>query len=73
MGKELVALAVNLATNQRNAERFAQDEQLEQLINRAIKYNDTLLFKVCRNIAQYAPSTLEIFENYMEQYIHMAQ
>ena len=51
VGKELVALAVNLATNTRNAERFAQDEQLEELINRATKYNDTLLFKVCRNIA----------------------
>ncbi len=51
MGKELVALAVNLATNTRNAERFAQDEQLEELINRATKFHDTLLFKVCRNIA----------------------
>lgn len=73
VGKELVALAVNLATNTRNAERFAQDEQLEELINRAIKFNDTLLFKVCRNIAQFAPSTIETFEKYMEQYIYMAQ
>jgi len=72
VGKELVALAVNLATNTRNAERFAQDEQLEELINRAIKFNDTLLFKVCRNIAQFAPSTIETFEKYMEQYIYMA-
>ena len=68
-----MALAVNLATNTRNAERFAQDEQLEELINRAIKFNDTLLFKVCRNIAQFAPSTLETFEKYLEQYIYMAQ
>ncbi|CDW81512.1 kinesin-associated protein 3 [Stylonychia lemnae] len=73
VGKELVGLAVNLATNTRNAERFAQDEQLEELINRAIKFNDTLLFKVCRNIAQFAPSTLETFERYLEQYIMMAQ
>lgn len=38
VGKELVALAVNLATNTRNAENFAQEEQLEELINRATKY-----------------------------------
>jgi Kinesin-associated protein (KAP) len=66
VGKELIALAVNLSTNGRNAERFAQDEQLDELINRAIKFNDTLLFKVCRNIAQFAPSTLENFERYLE-------
>ena len=51
VGKELVGLAINLSTNTRNAERFAQDEQLEELINRAVKFNDTLLFKVSRNIA----------------------
>jgi hypothetical protein len=72
VGKELIALAVNLSTNGRNAERFAQDEQLHELINRAIKFNDTLLFKVCRNIAQFAPSTLDTFDRYLEQYIVMA-
>lgn len=72
VGKELVGLAINLATNTRNAEKFAQEEQLEELINRAMKYKDNLLFKVCRNIAQFAPSTLETFERYLEQYIHMA-
>mmetsp|Transcript_17910 Transcript_17910/g.12880 ORF Transcript_17910/g.12880 Transcript_17910/m.12880 type:complete len:107 (+) Transcript_17910:828-1148(+) len=51
VGKELVALAVNLATNSRNAERFAQEEQLVELIKRATKFQDTILFKVCRNIA----------------------
>jgi hypothetical protein len=65
-------LAVNLATNTRNAENFAQDEQLEELINRATKYYDTLLFKVCRNIAQFAPSTLDVFEKYLEHYIMLA-
>lgn len=73
VGKELVALAVNLATNPRNAERLSQDEQLEELLNRAIKYNDTLLFKVCRNIAQYSTQALETFEKYLETYILMSQ
>jgi len=35
VGKELVALAVNLTTNPRNAEIMAQDDQHEQLILRA--------------------------------------
>ena len=50
MGKELIALAVNLTTNPRNAELIAQDDQHRQLIERAFKFQDTLLFKVCRNI-----------------------
>ena len=37
-----------------------------------MKYNDTLLFKVCRNIAQFAPSTLETFEKYLEPFVVLA-
>ncbi len=73
VGKELVAFAVNLATNGRNAERLAQDDQLDELIQRAIKYNDTLLFKVLRNIVQFAPSTSEAYGKYLEHLITMAQ
>ena len=46
---------------------------MEELINRATKYNDTLLFKVCRNIAQFAPSTIEVFERFLPHYIMMAE
>lgn len=35
VGKELVALAVNLTINQRNAETLAVDDQVLELINRA--------------------------------------
>lgn len=51
IGKELVALAVNLTTNQRNADMMAGEGQLAQLIARASKYGDSLLFKCIRNIA----------------------
>jgi hypothetical protein len=62
IGKELIALAVNLTTNQRNADMLAQDGQLEELIARATKYGDTLLFKCIRNIAQFNPNSQPIFD-----------
>ena len=61
VGKELIALAVNLTTNQRNADMLAQDGQLDELIERASKYGDTLLFKCIRNIAQFNPNCHETF------------
>lgn len=51
VGKELIALAINLTTNQRNADMLAEKGQLTEMINRARKYGDTLLFKCIRNIA----------------------
>jgi hypothetical protein len=51
IGKELIGLAVNLASNLRNAEMLACDGQLDDLIARASKFGDTLLFKCIRNIA----------------------
>ena len=73
IGKELVALAVNLTTNQRNADMLAGDGQLEELIGRASKTGDALLFKCIRNIAQFNPNCLETFEQYLEQYAIMVQ
>jgi len=50
VGKELVALAVNLTINPRNAETLAADDQLQELIKRAKLHQDILLFKVIKNI-----------------------
>ena len=55
VGKELIALAVNLTSNQRNAEMLSTDGQLDEMIARASKFGDTLLFKCVRNIAQFNP------------------
>ena len=68
-----MALAVNLTTNPRNAELIAQEDQHRQLIERAFKFRDTLLFKVCRNVAQFHPPSLELLEEYMDRYIELAQ
>ncbi len=63
---------MNLTTNARNAERLAQEEQLEELIKRAMKYHDTLLFKVVRNIAQLSKTQQsETFESYLEHFVVM--
>jgi hypothetical protein len=51
---------------------MAQDDQHEQLILRAFQYRDTLLFKVCRNIAQFYPVSLDTLEKFMDRYIELA-
>lgn len=54
VGKELVAFAINLCTNARNAEIFADGKQLEALIKRALQHKDDLVLKLVRNIARSA-------------------
>ena len=67
IGKELIALAINLTTNKTNASLISQEDQLEALMQRAFKYNDVLLFRVIRNIAQFGPITnIDIYEKYMD-------
>ena len=73
MGKELIALAVNLTSNQRNAEMLSTDGQLDEMIARASKFGDTLLFKCIRNIAQFNPSCNETFVQHLEDYAMMVQ
>jgi len=49
---ELIALAVNLTQNKRNAELLCENQGLEKMINKALSTHDDLLFKVIRNISQ---------------------
>eukprot|EP00899_Mesostigma_viride_P023928 jgi/Mesvir1/471/Mv11346-RA.1 len=62
---ELIALAVNLTTNPRNAEVIIEGEGLELLLNRAMRLRDSLVFKVVRNISQH-----EELKTRFEPYIH---
>jgi len=74
IGKELIALAINLTTNKTNAALISQDDQLEALIERAFKCNDVLLFRVVRNIAQFGPVTnIDIYEKYMDKIIELTK
>lgn len=78
VGKELMAIAVNLTTNKKCADMFGQgklifkyitellyihiEHMLDSLFERAFKQGDILLFKMIRNISQFA-SDPEIHDN----------
>lgn len=51
--RELIALAVNLASLGRNAEIMAEGEGLKMLMARAKKTGDPILMKMIRNISQH--------------------
>ena len=73
VGKELIGLAVNLTTNQRNADMLAGEGQLDEMIARAKKFGDTLLFKCVRNIAQFNPNCSSQFASHLDEYATMVQ
>ncbi|XP_046844229.1 kinesin-associated protein 3-like isoform X2 [Xenia sp. Carnegie-2017] len=58
---ELVALAVNLAANKRNAQLICEGSGLRLLMKRAFKFKDPLLLKMARNISQHDGPTKEQF------------
>lgn len=58
---ELMALAVNLAANKRNAQLICEGAGLKLLMKRALKYRDPLLTKMIRNIAQHEGPTRALF------------
>ncbi|XP_058806309.1 kinesin-associated protein 3 isoform X2 [Phymastichus coffea] len=60
MYPELIALCVNLAINNRNAEMIVQNNRLKRLVEKAFKNQNALLMKIARNISQH-DSTKELF------------
>ena len=58
---ELVALAVNLAANKRNAQLICEGSGLKLLMKRAFKFKDPLLLKMARNISQHEGPTKQQF------------
>ncbi|OQR91603.1 kinesin-associated protein [Achlya hypogyna] len=59
VAKELMALAVNLSINARNAEMMTQTKGLEALVQRVLRTRDVLLMKCIRNISQWSYSVQE--------------
>ena len=51
--KTLIALAINLSNNARNAEIMAGDDTLNTLLSRLFQTKDVLLAKMLRNISQH--------------------
>lgn len=59
--KELIALGVNLAANERNSEKICENDGLNRLFLRLLKTEDSLLAKMLRNISQHE-STKKYFK-----------
>lgn len=59
--KYLIALAVNLAANKRNAQLMCENDGLRHLVERAFQYQDCLLLKMIRNISQHDGPTKILF------------
>ncbi|XP_050693388.1 kinesin-associated protein 3-like isoform X1 [Eriocheir sinensis] len=62
---ELMALAVNLSANKRNAQLICEGAGLKLLMKRALKYRDPLLMKMIRNIAQHEGPTRALFTEFV--------
>uniref|UniRef100_A0A1L8DUQ1 Putative kinesin associated protein kap n=1 Tax=Nyssomyia neivai TaxID=330878 RepID=A0A1L8DUQ1_9DIPT len=50
---DLIALAINLALNKRNAQIMIENNRLHNLMARAFKYQDALLMKMIRNVSHH--------------------
>lgn len=71
---ELIALAVNLTQNLRNAEILCQDGYLQMLMERALRIQDDLLFKILRNVSQVDNMQIKLmFKPYSENLVKMLQ
>lgn len=57
---ELVALGINLAINNKNAQLMVENNRLQGLIKIAFRNQDALVMKMIRNISQH-DSTKESF------------
>lgn len=75
---ELIALAVNLTQNQRNAEVLCetiagaeQSRGFDLLVQRALRYQDPLAFKVIRNLSQQDVNIKLKFKPYLPDLIHL--
>ena len=58
---EIMALAINLAANKRNAQLICEGSGLRVLMQRAFSYQDPLIIKMIRNISQHDGVTKTLF------------
>eukprot|EP00656_Telonema_subtile_P049943 TRINITY_DN6335_c0_g1_i2.p1 TRINITY_DN6335_c0_g1~~TRINITY_DN6335_c0_g1_i2.p1 ORF type:complete len:692 (-),score=245.79 TRINITY_DN6335_c0_g1_i2:174-2249(-) len=71
--RELLGLAVNLATNSRNAEMMCGGDGLHMLFKRLFKTMDPILMKVIRNCAQHDGSFKSAFKEYVQDLVILAK
>eukprot|EP00026_Physarum_polycephalum_P002706 Phypoly_transcript_02714.p1 GENE.Phypoly_transcript_02714~~Phypoly_transcript_02714.p1 ORF type:complete len:620 (+),score=86.23 Phypoly_transcript_02714:716-2575(+) len=61
VNREVIALAVNLASNQRNAELMCDGNNMQLMVKRAVKTFDPLLFKLMKTISSHEGKPREYF------------
>ncbi|XP_043481752.1 kinesin-associated protein 3 [Leptopilina heterotoma] len=61
---ELLALCINLALNNKNAQLMVENNRLQKLIKKAFRNQDALIMKMIRNISQH-DSTKENFVDFV--------
>eukprot|EP00276_Gloeochaete_wittrockiana_P011053 CAMPEP_0184665670 /NCGR_PEP_ID=MMETSP0308-20130426/58158_1 /TAXON_ID=38269 /ORGANISM="Gloeochaete witrockiana, Strain SAG 46.84" /LENGTH=798 /DNA_ID=CAMNT_0027109807 /DNA_START=91 /DNA_END=2487 /DNA_ORIENTATION=+ len=71
IGKELVALAVNLVHNQRNAEMLMERDGLKLLMSRVLRTRDAMLMKVIRTCAQHDIAGRKAFLDYLPDLVKL--
>lgn len=59
---ELIALAINLAINSRNAQLMVENNRLQGLIKKAFRTQDPLIMKMIRNISQHESTKYHFLE-----------
>ncbi|GFT45194.1 kinesin-associated protein 3 [Nephila pilipes] len=64
--KYLIALAVNLAANKRNAQLMCESDGLRHLVERAFQFQDCLVLKMIRNISQHDGPTKILFVSFAD-------
>lgn len=71
---ELIALAVNLSQNHRNAEVLAQSGRLTKLVAHTLEKEDELLMKIVRNISQQEDLDLKVlFKPFITEFVTRVQ
>ncbi|KAJ3186592.1 hypothetical protein HDU85_007412 [Gaertneriomyces sp. JEL0708] len=68
---ELMALAINVSLNRRNAEVICEDSGLKFLMKRAFKTRDSLLFKMLRNLCTHNGAIKMMFLDYIDDMMHL--
>ncbi|CAB4058729.1 Kinesin-associated protein 3 [Lepeophtheirus salmonis] len=58
---EIMALAINLAANKRNAQLICEGQGLRVLFQKAFQHQDNLIIKMIRNISQHDGITKNLF------------
>lgn len=68
---DLMALAINITTNLNNTVKICDDNGLKFLMKRALKYKDSLMLKMIRNMASQEGQTKMLFLDYIDDLMHI--